>query len=151
MSLQDLVLGGIKWELAPESAKPIQEKVLSVECRVLNVSDKFKSSIQHSAVPPIPVAPHDELTSAANTAATGADSGDALCAAIREFKHPLSGFANAVMPHFGKDIRLVIITDVPTAEDDASTSIMTGACGELLDKMLGSIDLSRESVSIIPL
>ncbi|MDR1206933.1 MAG: uracil-DNA glycosylase [Rickettsiales bacterium] len=157
MSLQDLVLGGVRWELFPGSVLPIQEKNGESKTKI-KVNDKKVEPDDKpplSVVPPIPVAPRNELACAANAAAQAAGDVDTLCAAVKEFNHPLSGFANAVMPQIRKrgegKGNLIIITDVPSADDDANGSIMTGAAGELLDKMLGSIGLPRTSVSIVPL
>jgi len=43
-------------------------------------------------------------------------------------------------------VKLLIITDAPSAEDDLSGLPMGGEPGQLLDKMLGAIGLSRDAV-----
>ncbi|MBU4412815.1 MAG: uracil-DNA glycosylase [Proteobacteria bacterium] len=45
-------------------------------------------------------------------------------------------------------IKLLIITDGPSAEDDRSGLIMSGEPGQLLDKMLGAIGLNRADVHL---
>ena len=45
-------------------------------------------------------------------------------------------------------VKLLIITDFPSAEDDRSGLPMSGEPGQLLDKMLGAIGLSRDAVSL---
>ena len=45
----------------------------------------------------------------------------------------------------------MILTDVPGADDDASGNILSGATGELMDKMLNAIGESRETASIVPM
>ena len=43
-------------------------------------------------------------------------------------------------------VKLLIITDAPSGDDDRSGLVMSGEPGQLLDKMLGAIGLSREAV-----
>ena len=45
-------------------------------------------------------------------------------------------------------VKLLIITDTPSAEDDLSGLPMSGEPGQLLDKMLGAIGLSRDAVHL---
>ncbi|MFH1019904.1 MAG: uracil-DNA glycosylase [Pseudomonadota bacterium] len=45
-------------------------------------------------------------------------------------------------------VKLLIITDAPSAEDDRSGLPMSGEPGQLLDKMLGAIGLSRADVHL---
>ena len=45
-------------------------------------------------------------------------------------------------------VKLLIITDAPSAEDDRSGLPMSGEPGQLLDKMLGAIGLSRDAVHL---
>jgi DNA polymerase len=45
-------------------------------------------------------------------------------------------------------IKLLIITDAPSAEDDRSGLPMSGEPGQLLDKMLGAIGLRRDAVHL---
>lgn len=45
-------------------------------------------------------------------------------------------------------VKLLIITDAPSVEDDLSGLPMSGEPGQLLDKMLGAIGLSRDAVHL---
>ena len=45
-------------------------------------------------------------------------------------------------------VKLLIITDAPSAEDDRSGLVMSGEPGQLLDKMLGAIGLSRDAIHL---
>jgi DNA polymerase len=45
----------------------------------------------------------------------------------------------------------VIVTDLPSTDDDLSGHILSGNAGEMTDKMLNAIGMNRESVSIIPI
>jgi DNA polymerase len=60
---------------------------------------------------------------------------------------------NTALPHFAQSNShgLLVITDAPSTDDDNIGKILTGAGGELMDKMLSSIGLSRDVVSIVPL
>ena len=185
-SLKDLVLSGVKWELS-ETAVPFQQsskfRVQSSDNKDKNINNKTVANGDASSeictlnselptkspcdfvVPPIAVTDAGAILQSANDAANGAGDAESLCAALREFDHPLAAFANAVMPHIGKREspfakamgdkkekgKLIIITDMPSGDDDAAGKIMCGAAGELLDRMLSSIGISRESVCIVPL
>ena len=46
---------------------------------------------------------------------------------------------------------LMLIGEVPDAEEDRAGRLFAGAAGELLDRMLASIDLSRDEMLIAPL
>ncbi|MBQ5699962.1 MAG: uracil-DNA glycosylase [Alphaproteobacteria bacterium] len=70
---------------------------------------------------------------------------------IGEFNHPLRATAtNTVLPHIGSG-KLMIVTDIPGSDDDATGHILSGPTGELMDKMLNAIGQSRETVSIVPM
>jgi uracil-DNA glycosylase len=43
---------------------------------------------------------------------------------------------------------LIVIADAPSAEDDAENTAFAGQAGDLLDKMLAAIDLSRDDLFI---
>ena len=72
---------------------------------------------------------------------------------IGEFNHPLrAGATNTVLPNIATNPNgLVIISDVPGPDDDATGRILSGGAGDLLDKMLAAIEMGRENVSIIPI
>ena len=72
---------------------------------------------------------------------------------VTEFNHPLrSGATNVVMPNIAQNPNgLLVITDIPSSDDDLSGKILSGNAGEMLDKMLSAIEMSRENVSIISL
>ena len=103
---------------------------------------------------------------------------DDLVGAIRGFvQHPLyAGARNTVLPHGGKELRaqssefraedgsaernselctlnsaLLVITDIPSQADDAAGAILSGPEGELFDKMMAAIGLSRDRIAITPL
>jgi len=143
--LQDLVLAGVKWELTDVSVG-FMEMVAHANAPV---PARTRTA---TVVPPIsPASPMDIDTAVAMSLRP--TTMDALVRMIGEFNHPLrAGATNVVAPHVATNPNgLVIITDIPSADDDASGNILSGAAGELLDKMLGAIGMSRENVSIVPL
>jgi DNA polymerase len=46
---------------------------------------------------------------------------------------------------------MIILTDMPSPDDDVSGKILTGVAGEMMDKMLNAIGMSRDVVSILPM
>ncbi len=162
--LRDLVLAGVRWELseypfataaAVAAATVSGAATPSVTPAPAPVSAPMATAalrVAATVVPPIkPVVPMSVETAAA-MAARPTDMA-ALNRMISEFNHPLRAAAtNVVLPHVATNPNgLVIITDVPSADDDASGDVLTGAAGELLDKMIGAIGMSRENVSIVPI
>ena len=143
--LQDLILSGVKWELSEKSTIGLQTPPAA---QPQNSATKIPGAV----VPPI--APTQTI-STATAIAMAARPGDmdALCRMIAEFNHPLRGGAtNVVLPWVAPNPNgLVILTDMPGADDDASGKILTGAAGDLMDKMLAAIEMSRENVSIVPM
>ncbi|NIJ18582.1 DNA polymerase [Sphingomonas naasensis] len=59
------------------------------------------------------------------------------------------GHAPRLAPTGPADAEWVLITDVPEAED--SDTLLSGAAGRLLDRMLAAVGQSRESVYLLPL
>lgn len=58
------------------------------------------------------------------------------------------GRSKAIPGEGATGVKLLIITDAPSAEDDRSGLPMSGEPGQLLDKMLGAIGLSRAEVHL---
>ncbi len=141
--VKDLVLAGVKWELTDNSVGFMSD--------LESVRAPARTRLS-SVVPPIsPVSAIDVDT--ANAMAMRPTTLDSLCRMISEFNHPLrGGVTNVVTPMVAPNPNgLMIITDMPSNDDDASGHILSGAPGELLDKMLNAIEMSRDSVSISPI
>ena len=143
-ALQDLNLAGVRWELSETPTKqgakkaPVQENLLS------NKTD----------AKPIIVPPSAPITlDTVNAMVARPNDIDSLLRMIGEFNHPLRASAtNVVMPNIAKNPNgLLIITDLPSGDDDLSGKILSGMAGELTDKMLSAIGMSRDNVSIVPL
>jgi DNA polymerase len=59
--------------------------------------------------------------------------------------------SNIVFGQGPESAKLMIVADSPSGEDDKNTAPLQGDAGNLLDKMLAAIGLSREQVYITPL
>ncbi len=143
--LQDLNLAGVKWELTEEPAKTAVKKA--------PVQQNFPSSQPCQNQPVIIPAAAPVTLDTVKSMVTRPSDTDSLVRMICEFNHPLRGGAtNPVKPNIAsKPNGLLIITDLPSADDDLSGNILSGNAGEMTDKMLNAIEMSRENVSIVPL
>ena len=140
--LRDLELAGVRWELSDQSITtppPVAAPAADVHRTPTMV------------VPPIAPTAGASIDTAVAAAARPGDIAS-LRRMIGEFMHPLRAAAtNVVVPSGPDNADIVIITDVPGTDDDATGRIMSGAAGELLDKMLSAIGISRDDVCILPL
>ena len=143
-SLNDLNMAGVQWELA-ENPTNIVEKNISQKQQIITNRPSLKPMI-------VPASAPITLDTVKSMVERPSDI-SSLIRMIGEFNHPLrSGATNVVLPNIAtKPNGVVIITDVPSPDDDLSGKILSGSAGELIDKMLSAIEMSRESVSIIPL
>ena len=144
--LQDLMLSGVVWEInespiTPTQAEPVAQPVA-----------KPGAYTQTTIVPPVAPVQSVSLSTASAMAARPGDI-DSLCRMIDGFNHPLRRFAvNVVLPHIAPEPNgVMILTDMPGAEDDATGKILSGAPGETIDKMLSAIGMSRTNVTIVPM
>lgn len=146
-ALRDLVLSGVQWELAENTTVVSQTAVKqSVQKTSANVIGRASPVV----VPPIAPVRSISIDTVRSMASRPTDT-DALNRMIQEFNHPLRGGAtNTVLPHIGTG-KLLILTDMPSSDDDASGVVLSGSAGELMDKMLQAIGLNRADVSILPM
>ena len=144
-ALQDLNMAGVRWELTETPVKPGLKRAPIQQTFATNCSQTDAPII----VPPAAPITLDTVKSMVERP-TDTDS---LIRMIGEFNHPLrSGATCTVMPNIASNPNgLVIITDLPSTDDDLSGKILSGNAGDMTDKMLSAIDMSRENVSIIPL
>ena len=143
--LQDLNMAGVHWEL---TETPITSNVKKAK-----IQQNFPMNRQPNDKPVIvPAMAPINLETVKSMVVRPIDT-DSLIRMIAEFNHPLRiGATNVVMPNIATNPNgLVIITDLPSADDDLSGKILSGAAGEMTDKMLSAIGMSRENVSIVPL
>ena len=142
-ALQDLNIAGVKWELEEYPTKP--------DAKRAPVQQTFQTNRSGT---PIIIPPSAPITlDTVKSMVMRPNDIDSLLRMIGEFNHPLrSGATNVVMPNIAtKPNGIVIITDLPSTDDDAAGKILSGNAGELVDKMLSALGMSRENVSIIPL
>lgn len=140
-SLRDLKLAGIKWEL-------VENLNISNEQTKDNKKTANKPNVPESVIPA--VAPI--IISAAQRVSKTANNLSDLSTTIESFDHPLRQFVkNTILPHFTNGAELLIITDVPSGEDDENGMILSGGAGDLINKMISAIGLSRDKISILPL
>lgn len=148
--LRDLQLAGVAWELCDTPL--VSNATVQPSSSATSHEQSAQNRMPTSIVPPIAPIQSISVDVAVSMAARPNDMAS-LLRMIGEFNHPLrSGATNVVMPSIATNPNgLVVVTDIPSSDDDASGQIMSGASGELLDKMLGAINMTRENVSIVPL
>ena len=154
-SIHDLELAGVKWELTDVPfvlrAKWNAENK-TVDTAPTPESTNTADSRRVTVVPPI--APMETVSvETATSMASRPNDMDNLIRMIGEFNHPLRTAATqTVFPNIAKNPNgLVIVTDVPGSDDDATGRVLSGGAGDLLDKMLNAIGMNRDMVSIIPI
>ena len=128
--LRSLMLAGVEWELK------------TIEVKVQNNSESFAFP---KSVRPLS---NSDILEIATRKAEDSD----IITAIKSFsEHPLyKGAKNTVFPEISGE-KILVITDIPSSSDDKSGTILSGDEGELFDKMMSAIGLSRREISITPL
>lgn len=145
-ALRDLVLSGVQWELS-ETTTVLPPKAPTV---AQESSATPASRSQNTIVPPIAPVQTMSLDTVRSMAMRPTDI-ESLNRMIVEFNHPLKSAAtNTVLPHAGQG-KMLILTDMPSSDDDETGVALSGASGELMDKMLAAIGLSRKEVSVVPM
>jgi len=145
-ALCDLSMAGIQWELTDTPLIAGVKKSL--------VQQNFNGFTNRTVSKPVIVPPAAPITlDTVKSMVSRPTDIDSLIRMVCEFNHPLrSGATNVVLPNIASNPNgLLIITDTPSPEDDLSGKILSGMGGELIDKMLNAIEMSRNEVSIIPL
>ncbi len=158
-ALRDLELAGVRWEItelptamAAAAAAAAARPAVQTVADEIQIPDNMRTPVFSNGPAIVPPMAPISVDTARGAAARPTDI-HSLCRMIDEFNHPLRAMAqNVVGPHISKNPNgLLIISDIPGADDDAAGQILTGAAGELLDKMLGAIGMSRDNVSIMPM
>ncbi len=144
--LQDLNLYGVRWELAEEPLKQEFQRPPTQQFFQANRAANTEKQVIVPASAPISLDTVKSMITRPN------DIGS-LIRMVAEFNHPLKSSAtNTVLPNIATNPNgLLIITDLPGTDDDLSGRILSGKAGEMMDKMLEAIGMSRENVSVIPL
>ena len=155
-NLRDLELAGIRWEITDDPIMTTRAQSAVPDTPVAPprpTAATIVAEIGRAAAAVVPaVAPMQTMSiDTVRAMATRPTDIATLNRMIGEFNHPLRTTAtNAVLPHVGRG-QLLILTDIPGADDDASGNILSGATGDLMDKMLNAIGESRDTVSIVPM
>jgi DNA polymerase len=98
----------------------------------------------------VPVAALPANPGQAAQTATAAQDFAALRAALARLDCPLRDTATSLVFGDGaEDARIVMIGDAPGPEEDRSGIAFSGPAGQLLDKMLASISLSRAQIRLL--
>lgn len=144
-ALRDLELAGVEWELTDgpcaTASNPPRETPTAAGA---TGTPRATPTVVPAAAPIGP----DAAVTAANAATDIAE----VIRALNEFPHPLRMVAtNTVLPHIGTPGHLMIITDTPGADDDTTGRILSGPAGDMMDKMMAAIGLTRDAVSIVSL
>lgn len=144
-ALQDLDMAGVRWELTETPVKHDYKRPPVQQTFQTNRPGSEKPSI-------IPPSAPINLDTVKSMVLRPTDI-NSLIRMIGEFNHPLrNGATNVVLPNIATEPNgLLIITDLPSTDDDLSGQILSGNAGEMTDKMLSAIGMSRKNVSIIPL
>jgi DNA polymerase len=151
--LKSLAMAGVEWELESSELRVKSSELSEHVCKQAHNSEllTLNSELSVFSAPKAaaPIANADIMAAAHRLAAA-----DDICAGIAGFtQHPLyTGAKNTVPPQLRPaPCKLLVITDIPSMSDDACGRILTGAGGELFDKMMSAIGLSRDDISITPL
>lgn len=71
---------------------------------------------------------------------------------IKKFNHPLKQFSsNTIIPHLTEKTKILFITDFPTLNDDINNQLLYGDEGDLFYKIIKSIELTEEDISLTPI
>ncbi|MBO7052871.1 MAG: uracil-DNA glycosylase [Alphaproteobacteria bacterium] len=145
-ALQDLNMAGVQWELTEQ---PVIQGIPKTEGKKSSPESTTRNTEKNIVVPAVAPVVLDSVTKMLESC----NDIDSLMNVIKNVNHPLrSGATNTVLPNIAKNPNgLIIITDMPNTDDDLSGRIFSGNTGDLLDKMLSAIQMSRENVSLIPL
>ena len=127
-------------ETDPEIARAL--KRLAAEQRRASMAERPRAARAKRSVDPV---------AEAERAASGAPTLQELFAAIEAFEHcPLkAGAANTVTHDGPLDAPVMVIGEGPGRDEDREGRPFVGRAGQLLDKMLASIGLSRETNTFI--
>ena len=103
------------------------------------------SPLGNATPPPIPVKAKVDPVAIAKTAAKSAQTLESLSGAMRSFEHCelQKGARNFVFGDGAANANVMIIGEAPNRDDDQHGKPFAGPVGELFDKMIGAIGLSR--------
>ena len=105
-----------------------------------------KPAAKKSAPPQAPDVPKVDPVARADALAAGAESLDALKAALASYDHCdlKKGARNLVFSDGSPAARVMIIGEAPGRDEDMQGKPFVGRAGQLLDQMFAAIDMGRE-------
>ncbi len=124
----------------------IVEKTIATSPSVIPIAQILPASLAAPVAPPPPVPGTIEALGEAKTLAAAAKTLDELKTAIEGFQG-LSikrTASNIVFADGVPTAKVMLVGEAPNADEDRAGRPFTGINGQLLDKMLGAIGLSRE-------
>lgn len=145
-ALQDLNMAGVRWEIAET---PVKQDI-----KKSPVQQNFKETTNRTDNKTVVIPPAAPLTlETVKSMVCRPNDIQSLVRMVGEFNHPLrSGVTNVVLPNIANTPNgLLIVTDIPSTDDDLSGKILSGNAGEMIDKMLSAINMNRDQVYIVPL
>ncbi len=147
-------MAGITEALATEPQNHMLRARMANDALIQQRQASKQPKAQPPKPPPSSAAPlpalafnQSEAIAQAQTLANGADTLEALYEAIRGFDGcALKKTARNTVTHdgYGEQPRVMVIGEAPGADEDRQGIPFCGVSGQLLDKMLGSIHLSRD-------
>lgn len=110
---------------------------------------KKVENAKQAAAPPIAKPEKVDVVALARDAAAGAGDLDALAATMQAFDHCTlkRGAKSFVFADGQPGARVMIIGEAPGRQEDIAGKPFVGQAGQLLDKMLAAIDLSRDGAA----
>ncbi|MDW3024326.1 MAG: uracil-DNA glycosylase [Alphaproteobacteria bacterium] len=148
-SLYDLDLAGIRWEISDTPIMSIRtQKPQSQQTPSTTIAELGR--VTPTVVPAVAPAQTISVETVQAMAERPTDTAT-LNRMIGEFNHPLRATAtNTILPHIGTG-KLLILTDTPSTDDDATGDVLSDPAGEMIDKMLNAIGENRDTTSIVPI
>ncbi|MEO1138893.1 MAG: uracil-DNA glycosylase [Pseudomonadota bacterium] len=124
------------------------EAILDAPVNRYEAPDRLAPAPKTKAAPPIPTTvPDIDAVAEARAAASKAQSLEELHAALAAFEHCdlKRGARNLVFSDGHAAARVMIIGEAPGRDEDLQGKPFVGRAGQLLDKMLAAIGLSRQN------
>ena len=130
-ALQDLNMAGVVWELS--------ENATALATKKAPTQQTFNDAMTKNTTRPVIIPPAAPISlETVKSMVVRPNDIDSLVRMVMEFNHPLRGGAqHVVMPNIAQNPNgLVIITDMPRSEDDASGKILSFIRGPISRDLL---------------
>ncbi|PRY74811.1 DNA polymerase [Yoonia maritima] len=133
----------LEWQVELGATDAIQDT--PVDRYTLEASKPKPKPETLTGPPPIPVEVEVDVVAVAKAAAANAADLPALSAAMQAFEHCeiKRGARSFVFSDGNPEARVMIVGEAPGREEDRAGKPFVGRAGQLLDRMLGAINLGR--------